>query len=79
MAKLFSVSLQPSAFGLCVLAVLLSFSLKAAPAFVYENNYELQSGGDFNGDGRGDLIILDKATGSYRIGYQLSPGSYTWV
>jgi hypothetical protein len=50
----------------------------AAPAFVYESAYELQSDGDFDGDGRRDLIIVDKATGNYRIGYQLSVGSFTW-
>src|ERR1019366_1152585 len=29
-------------------------------------------------DGRRDLVILDKVTGSYRIAYQLSPNVYTW-
>jgi hypothetical protein len=50
-----------------------------ARGFVYETTWELQSDGDFDGDGRRDLIIVDKATGVYRIGYQLSPGVYTWV
>lgn len=54
-------------------------SLPLARAFVYENAFELQADGDFNGDGRADLVILDKATGNYRIGYQLTPGNYTWV
>ena len=49
-----------------------------AGGFVYENAWEMQSGGDFDGDGRRDLVILDKATGSYRIAYQLSPNVYTW-
>ncbi|HEX9046258.1 MAG TPA: hypothetical protein VF988_04470, partial [Verrucomicrobiae bacterium] len=53
--------------------------LNAAPAFVYDSPYELQSGGDFDGDGRGDLVIVDKATGSYRIAYQFSAGHYTWI
>jgi hypothetical protein len=48
-------------------------------SFVYESASELQSDGDFNGDGRRDLLIVDRATGSYRIGYQLSPGVYTWA
>lgn len=47
-------------------------------SFVCETDSELQSDGDFNGDGRRDLLIVDRATGSYRIGYQLSPGAYTW-
>src|ERR1700757_381835 len=51
----------------------------AARGFVYENAYELQSDGDFDGNGLRDLIIVDKATGNYRIGYQLSPGNCTWV
>ena len=50
-----------------------------ARAFVYENTYECQGDGDFDGDGRPDLVIADKATGGYRIAYQLSPGNYTWV
>jgi len=59
--------------------VLAVTSLRAAPAFVYENAYELQSGGDFDGNGLPDLVILDKATGSYRIAYQLTPGNCSWV
>ncbi len=51
----------------------------AARGFVYENAWELHSDGDFDGGGRRDLVIVDKATGVYRIGYQLSPGAYTWV
>ena len=64
-------------FPLFVLVTL--FAAGEARAFVYENNYEAQSDGDFDGDGRRDLIILDKATGNYRIGYQLSPNVYTWT
>jgi len=66
-------------FALPLLVVFIAFAPGAKAAQVYENDYELQSGGDFDGDGRGDLIILDKATGSYRVGYQLSAGHYTWV
>jgi hypothetical protein len=50
-----------------------------AGSFVYESVAELQSGGDFDGDGRTDLVIVDKVTGNYRIAYQLSPGNYTWT
>src|SRR6516162_10127393 len=53
--------------------------VEEARAFVYETPYELQADGDFDGDGRRDLIIVDKATGNYRIAYQLAPGTYTWV
>ena len=51
----------------------------AVRAFVYENAWELQASGDFNGDGRLDLIIVDKSTGSYRVGYQQVSGSLNWV
>jgi hypothetical protein len=61
---------------ICLASALVS---PARAGFVYENAWELQSDGDFDGDGRRDLIIVDKATGTYRIGYQLSPGVYTWV
>lgn len=50
-----------------------------AGSFVYENAWEMQSSGDFDGDGRNDLIIFDKTTGSYRIAYQQSPNVYSWA
>lgn len=64
-----------------ILGLLIGLSLVCphAHAFVYDNPFELQSDGDFDGDGRRDLLILDKVSGAYRIGYQLSPGNYTWV
>jgi hypothetical protein len=40
---------------------------------------ELFLQGDFDGDGRSDLVVVDKETGDYRMGYQLSPGTHTWV
>ena len=63
-----------------VLSILAAiFGGYGAQAFVDENAWELQAGGDFDGDGRADLVIVDKATGSYRIAYQSSPGNYSWV
>jgi len=50
-----------------------------APPFVYETSFEFQANADFDGDGRLDLILVDKSTGDYRIGYQLAPGTYTWI
>ena len=39
---------------------------------------ELFNAGDFDGDGRVDLVIVDKETGNYRLAHQLSAGNYSW-
>ncbi len=51
----------------------------SASALVYETPTEFQAGGDFDGDGRADVLLLDKATGGYRIGYQTASGVVTWA
>jgi hypothetical protein len=56
-----------------------SLGLLGARAFVYETGWEMQSGGDFDGDGREDLVIVDKATGNYRVAYQNAGGNYSWA
>ena len=45
----------------------------------YETPTEIFGRGDFDGDGRLDMVILDKATGKYRLGYQLADGTWNWV
>lgn len=47
-------------------------------AWVYESTNEFFSSADFDGDGRLDLVIADKATGDYRLGYQQTGGQLTW-
>jgi len=47
--------------------------------FVCETPEEFFGSGDFDGDGRSDLIIFDKQTGKYRLGYQLTNGVISWV
>jgi formylglycine-generating enzyme required for sulfatase activity len=55
-------------------------SLGAAESpFIYETSTEFFGTGDFDGDGRSDLVIVDKETGRYRIGYQVTPGTFSWV
>ena len=61
------------------LLLTLMLGLASARGFVYETAWELQGSGDFDGNGLLDLIIVDKATGDYRIGYQQTPGVYIWV
>ena len=46
---------------------------------IYETPRELIAGGDFDADGRADVVIVDKETGKYRLGYQLTPGMFSWV
>ncbi|MEY2407971.1 MAG: hypothetical protein QOF48_641 [Verrucomicrobiota bacterium] len=47
--------------------------------FVSESLTELTSSADLDGDGREDLVIVDRVSGSYRIGYQLTAGNYAWA
>ena len=48
-------------------------------SFVYETPYEFFGSGDFDGDGRQDIVIADKESGKYRLGYQTTPGAFSWV
>jgi formylglycine-generating enzyme required for sulfatase activity len=49
------------------------------PSLVYESPREFFASGDFDKDGRIDLVIVDKESGKYRLGYQLAPGVFSWV
>jgi formylglycine-generating enzyme required for sulfatase activity len=51
----------------------------SASSFVSEGEREIVSNGDFDGDGREDLVIVDKDTGKYRLGYQQANGLFNWV
>ncbi len=70
-----------SILGIAAVSIL-SLSAVAAPAptpVVYESARELFGNGDFDGDGRQDVVIVDKETGKFRLGYQQENGSITWV
>ncbi len=56
----------------------LSALATTASAFVYETTLEFLADGDFDGDGRQDVVIVDKASGKCRLGYQLQAGQFTW-
>jgi formylglycine-generating enzyme required for sulfatase activity len=47
--------------------------------FVYESEREFTATGDFDGDGRTDLVIVQKDSGKMRLGYQLDKGVWAWV
>ena len=51
----------------------------SASPFVYESEKELVTTGDFDGDGREDVVIVDKDSGKYRLGYQQANGLFNWV
>ena len=64
----------------CFLAVAASLPGAEIPqTFIYETPQEFFGRGDFDGDGRADIVIVDKESGKYRLGYQLTPGVLNWV
>ncbi len=70
--------------GPVVFGVLLTGAASLAPRaqaspFVYESEKELISTGDFDGDGKEDIVIMDKDSGKYRLGYRQSNGLFNWV
>jgi hypothetical protein len=55
-----------------------SAATNSRAAFVYQTPSEFLSSGDFNGDGRADVLVLDKLTGNARVGYSDGNGHLTW-
>ncbi len=50
-----------------------------ALAFTVETPLEHHLVADFDGDGRADVVVVDRASGAYRVGYQKVAGKYTWA
>ena len=48
-------------------------------SLIYETPREFFGSADFNGDGLPDLVIVDKNSGKYRLGYQSAAGVFSWV
>src|SRR5262245_3656723 len=61
------------------LTLLLFLSVRMAFGAVSETPDEFHGTGDFDGDGRLDLAIVDKVTGVYRLGYGQPNGTNVWV
>ncbi|MCF7816606.1 MAG: hypothetical protein K9M54_01890 [Kiritimatiellales bacterium] len=58
---------------------LLFCGLFAAQAdFVYQSGLDFLTTADLDGDGRSDLVLVDGANATVRIGYQLSASTITW-
>lgn len=47
--------------------------------FVHETEREFVANGDFDGDGRMDLLIVDRDSGKFRLGYQTGEATFNWV
>ena len=77
--------MRPYFFTAAVIASFLPISpssglAAAAPlSFSYESPFEFFGSGDFDGDGRQYVVIVDKETGKFRLGYQVTPGMLSWV
>ncbi len=48
-------------------------------SLVYETPREFFGDADFDGDGLGDVVIVDRDSGKYRLGYQATNGLFSWV
>jgi formylglycine-generating enzyme required for sulfatase activity len=54
-------------------------SADSSSPLVYDTAREVFSSSDFDGDGRVDVVIVDKETGKFRLGYQQASGAFNWV
>ncbi len=72
------LSLRPLLWTLA--ATLAAIPLRpAAAGFVFETEREFFTTGDFNGDGREDVVVVDRASGKVRPGYGQADGTFLWV
>jgi formylglycine-generating enzyme required for sulfatase activity len=47
--------------------------------FSCETPQEMFASGDFDGDGKADVVIVDKESGKFRVGYGTAEGPFSWV
>ena len=60
--------------------VAILFAAEGQPvSLIYETPREFFGSADLNGDGTQDVVIVDKDSGKYRIGYQSPEGVFSWV
>jgi formylglycine-generating enzyme required for sulfatase activity len=68
-----------AAVAVSLLPFFSQLSQAAVFSFSYESPYEFFGSGDFDGDGRQDIVVVDKESGKYRLGYQTTDGVLMWV
>lgn len=60
------------------LGLMLSVASIKSAGFVYEMRFEFVATGDLDGDGRDDIVVVDRPSGVFRVGYQTAADTYTW-
>ena len=65
--------------GVLCAAWLMCAAQLLAGGFVYETPAEFVTTGDFDGDGLTDVVVVDRATGNARVGYQTPAGAIDWL
>lgn len=85
MAKMIEKTIQSGIrqFAACLMtAATTSLAAAAVPAMlghVDETKYEFLATGDFDGNGHADMVVVEKKSGKYRLGYQAAEGQFNWV
>jgi hypothetical protein len=64
---------------------LLAIAAQATPPFIHETDKEFFATGDFDGDGRTDVLVVNRQVSKqdtvsrYRIAYQTPSGDFHWT
>lgn len=69
----------PRSLFACALGALLSLPASGQAPFTHVTERELVSTGDFDADGRADLVVVDRASGAVRFGLQAAGGDLQWI
>lgn len=75
------LTFKPKLAALSVIALMSTFPAPMihASSPVFEMEREFLTTGDFDGDGKMDVAVVDRPTGRVRFGYALGDGVFDWV